>query len=78
MESERCYNSSTLLSEDIPQKKREVEEPKESISLSFKPYMPPLPFPQQFAEAKLDSQFDKFIDVLKKLMFAKCSMKFKP
>jgi len=29
--------------------------------------MPPLLFPQRFAKAKLDSQFGKFLDVLKKL-----------
>jgi len=29
--------------------------------------MPPLPFPQRFAKAKLDSQFGKFLDMLKKL-----------
>jgi len=32
-----------------------------------KPYMPLLPFPQRFAKAKLDSQFDKFLDMLKRL-----------
>jgi len=29
--------------------------------------MPPLPFPQRFAKAKLDSQFGKLLDMLKKL-----------
>jgi len=29
--------------------------------------MPPLQFPQRFAKAKLDSQFGKFLDMLKKL-----------
>jgi len=29
--------------------------------------MPPLPFLQRFAKAKLDSQFGKFLDMLKKL-----------
>jgi len=29
--------------------------------------VPPLPFPQKFAKAKLDSQFGKFLDMLKKL-----------
>ena len=29
--------------------------------------MPPLPFPQRFAKAKLDSQFGKFLNMLKKL-----------
>jgi len=29
--------------------------------------MPPLPFPQRFAKTKLDAQFEKFLDALKKL-----------
>jgi len=29
--------------------------------------MPPLPFTQSFAEVKLDHQFGKFLDMLKKL-----------
>jgi len=29
--------------------------------------MPPLPFTQRFAEVKLDHQFGKFLDMLKKL-----------
>ena len=29
--------------------------------------MPPLPFPQRFAKAKFESQFSKFLDMLKKL-----------
>jgi len=29
--------------------------------------MSPLPFPQRFAKAKFDSQFGKFLDMLKKL-----------
>ena len=29
--------------------------------------MPPLPFSQKFAKAKLDSQFGKFLDMIKKL-----------
>jgi len=49
------------------EKKREVEKEKESKSLPPKPYMPPLPIPQRFARAKLESQFGKFLDILKKL-----------
>jgi len=29
--------------------------------------MPHFPFPQQFAKAKLNAQFEKFLDVLNKL-----------
>jgi len=32
-----------------------------------KPYAPPLPFPQRMAKAKLNLQFRKFLEVLKKL-----------
>jgi len=34
---------------------------------SPKPYIPPLPFPQRMAKAKLDLQFGNFLKVLKKL-----------
>jgi len=40
---------------------------KDSKTLPPKPYIPPLPFPQRFSKAKLDSQFGKFLDILKKL-----------
>ena len=43
------------------------EVPKDPKTISPKPYMPPLPFPQRMAKAKLDMQFGKFLDVLKKL-----------
>ena len=37
-------------------KRREKnEKQKESMTLTPKPYMAPLPFPQRFAKAKLDS-----------------------
>jgi len=49
-----------LPSESEPQEKRESEKSKESKTLTPKPYMPFLPFPQRFAKAKLDSQFGKF------------------
>jgi len=37
-----------------PQEKRENEKEKESKTFTPKPYMPPLPFAQRFAKAKLD------------------------
>ena len=30
-------------------------------------YTPPLPFPQKFIKTKLDAQFDKFLNIFKKL-----------
>ena len=58
MESANGYDESvsTLPNEGVPQKKSESEKPKESKPPSLKPYMPPLPLPQQFAKAKLDAQ----------------------
>jgi len=49
------------------EKKRENENEQESKTLPPKPYTPPLPFPQRFARAKLEAQFGKFLDMLKKL-----------
>jgi len=56
-----------LPNENEHQEKSEIEPSKESNSLSPRPYIPLLPFPQRFAKAQLDSQFDKFLDMLKKL-----------
>jgi len=53
--------------ESESQKRREDEKEKEIKSIPLKPYMPPLPFPQIFARAKIESQFGKFLDMLKKL-----------
>ena len=41
--------------------------PNDPKKISPKPYVPPLPFPQQMAKAKLDQQFGKFLESLKKL-----------
>jgi len=43
------------------------EVPKDPKIIPQKPYTPPLPFPESMAKAKLDMQFGKFLDVLKKL-----------
>jgi len=56
-----------LPSRSEPEEKRENEIQKESKTIPLKSYMPPLPFPQRFTKAKLDSQFGKFPDMLKKL-----------
>jgi len=57
----------TLPSEDDLLKKSDSEKPKEPKPPSPKHYMPPLTFPQKLAKSKLDSQFSKLLNVLKKL-----------
>jgi len=51
--------------DDVVYKSNEV--PKDPKITSPKPYTPPLPFPQRIAKAKLDLQFVKFLEILKKL-----------
>jgi len=41
--------------------------PKDSKRTFPKPYTPPLPIAQRMAKAKLDLQYEKFLEVLKKL-----------
>jgi len=53
-------------SESERQEKRESEKQKKLKTLPPALYAP-LPFPQRFAKAKLDSQFGKSLDMLKKL-----------
>jgi len=53
--------------ESESQKKREDEKEKETKTIPPKPYMHPLQFPQRFARGKIESQFGKFLDMLKKL-----------
>ncbi|KAG8637949.1 hypothetical protein MANES_15G176096v8, partial [Manihot esculenta] len=48
-------------------RKQEVEKEEEERYIPPKPYKSPLPFPQRFQKAKLDKQFDKCLEVLKKL-----------
>jgi len=66
-EKDKDKGAISLPHESESQKKREDEEEKETKSLPPKPYMPPLLFPQRFAKAKIESQFGKFLDMLKKL-----------
>ena len=54
-------------SESESQEKRKSEKPKELKTFPPKPYMPPLQFSQRFIKVKLDSQFGKFLNMLKKL-----------
>jgi len=55
-----------LPSRSEPEEKRENEKEQEYTILP-KPSMPPLPFPQRFARVKIESQFGKFLIMLKKL-----------
>ncbi|XP_058010109.1 uncharacterized protein LOC110649043 [Hevea brasiliensis] len=48
-------------------KKKEVEKEEEEKYVPPPPYKPPLPYPQRFHKAKLGKQFEKFLEVLKKL-----------
>jgi len=41
--------------------------PNDSKKISPRPYVPPLPFPKRMAKAKLDQQFKKLLELLKKL-----------
>ena len=43
------------------------ELPKDPKYTSPKPYTPPLPFPQRMTKAKINLQFGKFLEFLKKL-----------
>ena len=54
----------TKVSDDEHNSKEPI---KDTNVTSPKPYNPPLPFPQRMAKAKLDLQFGKFLEVLKKL-----------
>ena len=63
-EKDKDMGAIPLPHESESQKKREDEKENETKSLPPKPYMPPLPFPHR---AKLEPQFGKFIDMLKKL-----------
>jgi len=63
---EEVFISSNDLHKDDVVKDADVV-PKDSKQTSPKPYTPPLPFPQRMAKAKLDLQFGKFLEVLKKL-----------
>ena len=43
------------------------DQKKEAINTPLAPYQPPIPFPQRLAKVKLDKQFGKFVEILKKL-----------
>jgi len=66
-EKEKDKGKTPLPHESELEKKRENENEQESKTLPPKPYSPPLPFPQRFARTKLESQFGKFLGMLKKL-----------
>ncbi|XP_039118394.1 uncharacterized protein LOC120254339 [Dioscorea cayenensis subsp. rotundata] len=45
----------------------EDKEKEEYKYIASKPYMPPISFPQRLAKAKMDKQFGRFLEILKKL-----------
>ncbi|KAJ9186720.1 hypothetical protein P3X46_002263 [Hevea brasiliensis] len=53
--------------QESAEKCKEKIEEKEENYIPPEPYKPQLPFPQRFQKAKLDRQFGKFLEVLKKL-----------
>ncbi|XP_052176597.1 uncharacterized protein LOC127790905 [Diospyros lotus] len=44
-----------------------VAKQEKVIPLPVKPYVPPIPFPQRLRKHKLDKQFEKFLEIFKKL-----------
>jgi len=66
-EKEEDKGRTPLPHESELEKKKGNENEQESKSLPPKPYMPSLPFSQRFGRAKLESQFSKFLDMLKEL-----------
>ncbi|XP_058010474.1 uncharacterized protein LOC131183820 [Hevea brasiliensis] len=63
-------NESTSNHDEVNEKankKKEVEKEEEEKYMSPPPYKPQLSYPQRFQKAKLDKQFGKFLEVLKKL-----------
>ncbi|XP_020258775.1 uncharacterized protein LOC109835201 [Asparagus officinalis] len=52
---------------DVDNETQTQEEEKVEKYVAPAPYKPPLPFPQRLAKAKLEKQFGKFLEILKKL-----------
>ncbi|XP_020263244.1 uncharacterized protein LOC109839226 [Asparagus officinalis] len=52
---------------DVDNETQMQEEEKVEKYVAPAPYKPPLPFPQRLATAKLEKQFGKFLEILKKL-----------
>ncbi|XP_020256161.1 uncharacterized protein LOC109833032 [Asparagus officinalis] len=52
---------------DVNNETQMQEEEKVEKYVAPAPYKPPLPFPQMLAKAKLEKQFGKFLEILKKL-----------
>jgi len=53
-----------LINNDVNGSNKVPKDPKKTFP---KPFTPPLPFSQRMATTKLDQQFGKFLEVLKKL-----------
>ncbi|XP_057999286.1 uncharacterized protein LOC131178345 [Hevea brasiliensis] len=67
---DECESESTSTKAKASKEANEEKEAKKGIEKKYvppAPYKPPLPFPQRFQKAKLDKQFGKFLEVLKKL-----------
>ncbi|XP_057994354.1 uncharacterized protein LOC131174615 [Hevea brasiliensis] len=69
---DECESESTSTKAKASKEANEEKETKKGFEEKYvppAPYKPPLPFPQRFQKAKLDKQFRKFLEVLKKLYF---------
>ncbi|XP_057989074.1 uncharacterized protein LOC110636739 [Hevea brasiliensis] len=67
---DECESESTSTkakaNKEVNEEKEDTKEIEEKY-VPHAPYKPPLPFPQRFQKAKIDNQFGKFLEVLKKL-----------
>ncbi|XP_057996533.1 uncharacterized protein LOC131175871 [Hevea brasiliensis] len=61
------YKAVILRINEEANKRKEIKKEEEEKYVPPPPYKPPLPYPQRFQKAKLDKQFGKFLEVLKKL-----------
>ncbi|XP_020262292.1 uncharacterized protein LOC109838247 [Asparagus officinalis] len=61
------HEEKTKIVIDVDNKTQIQEEEKVKKYVAPAPYKPPLPFPQRLAKAKLEKQFGKFLEILKKL-----------
>ncbi|XP_057996489.1 uncharacterized protein LOC110663532 [Hevea brasiliensis] len=61
---DKCENQTEEKKEEAKENQEEEARKKKKLP---EPYQSPLPFPQRFQKAKLDKQFEKFLEVLQKL-----------
>ncbi|XP_021769454.1 uncharacterized protein LOC110733674 [Chenopodium quinoa] len=67
MEPSREVNEEAEASEKELEDARVEEASREPPPKPLAPYVPKIPFPQRLAQAKLEKNFSKFLDILKKL-----------